>query len=171
MLASVIGTTVPRSSNANGSIRIARSMSRRSYIGRPGRVNRKIIVLNLVLLTIIGLTAGVFSAPQTLTKCKVQSKQLILQKFQKPFRLAGTVLSKGSNEYHLEVKSDLNAEIRLTANGHLRFDIYLLDPPTVITKSVDNWSGTFSSEKEYVLAVSNCSGKTSTTFKLEITSH
>src|SRR2546422_2188942 len=132
---------------------------------------REISALTFAFLTIVGLMSGVSSAPQTLTKCKVQSKQLILQKSQRPFRLAGTVLSKGSNEYHLKVKSDLNAEIRLTANNHLKFDIYLLDPPTVITKAVDNWSGTFSNEKEYVLAVSNCSGKTSITFKLDITSH
>jgi len=134
-------------------------------------MSREISALNFVFLAIFGLTAGALSAPQTLTKCRVQSKQLILQKSQKPFRLAGTVLSKGSNEYHLKVKSDLNTGIRLTANSHLKFDIYLLDPPTVITKGVDNWSGTFSNEKEYVLAVSNCSGKTSITFKLEITSH
>ena len=134
-------------------------------------MSREISALNFAFLTIVGLTSGPLSAPQTLTKCRVQSKQLILQKSQKPFRLAGTVLSKGSNEYHLKVKSDLNAEIQLNANSHLKFDIYLLDPPTVITKNVDNWSGTFSSEKEYVLAVSNCSGKTPARFQLAITSH
>ena len=133
-------------------------------------MSRKIIVLNFVFLTIFGLTTRGFSTPQTLTKCKVQSRPLILQKSLKPFRLAGTVLGKSTNEYHVKVKSDLNADIRLTG-GQLKFDIYLLDPPTVITKSADNWSGPFSSEKEYVLAVSNCSGKAPARFQLDITSH
>ena len=132
-------------------------------------MTRETSALTFAFLTIVALTSGVFSAPQTLTKCKVQSKPLILQKSQRPFRLTATVLSKSTNEYHVKVKSDLNADIRLTGS-QVKFDIYLLDPPTVIVKNVDYAAITFSQDKEYVLAVSNCSGKAPARFQLEISS-
>lgn len=130
-------------------------------------MNRKIIII-FVFLTIVA-PGGVLSAPQSLTKCKVQSKKLPLQKPPKASRISGTVLSKSTTEYHLTSPSDLNAEIRLTSSSQLKLDIYLLDPPTAIQKRVTEWSGKLSANKEYVLAVNNCSGARPATFQIVVT--
>lgn len=134
-------------------------------------MSRKIIALTIVILTVVGLTPGGFSAPQTLTKCKVQSKPLTIPRTQKPFPVTGTVLSNSRIEYHLKPTSDLNADVQLTANDPVKLDIYLVNPPTVIKKSVNKWSGTFSAKQEYVLTVNNCFGKTTARFHLEIKPH
>jgi hypothetical protein len=130
-------------------------------------MNRKIILLFL-FLTIVA-PGVIFSAPQTLTKCNVQPRKLSLQKTSKLLRVSGTVLSKGTNEYHLQVQSDLTAKIRLTSSSQIKLDIYLLDPPTAIQKGVSEWYGTFSPKKEYVLAVNNCSGMQPAKFQMIIT--
>lgn len=126
-------------------------------------MSKKIIALTFVFLAMASLTSGGFSAPDRLTKCRILSKPLYL----KTTRIYGTVSSGSTLEYHLKTTSDLYPDIRLT-NSRLKLDIYLTDPPTVIKKGVAEWSGQFFGEKEYVLALNNCSGKTSAKFQLEI---
>lgn len=64
----------------------------------------------------------------------------------------------------------MTVNIKLT-NSQLRLDLYSLGPSTMIINNKDSWSGRFSSGKEYVLVVNNCSGKMSSKFQLEITSN
>jgi hypothetical protein len=132
-------------------------------------MNKKITLIFCFL--IIVTPGGVFSAPQSLTKCKVQSKTVYLQKTSKPLRISGIVLSKGTNEYHLRVQSDLKADVQLTTSDSLKLDVYSLDPPTVIQKRVDKWSGDFYANKEYVLAINNCSGAKPAKFQILVSPH
>jgi len=132
-------------------------------------MSRKIVWLCFVLLAIAGLPNGNFSAPQTLTKCTAQSRQLVLQKG-RPVKAAGVTSGRSTTEYHVKPKSDMSVIIKIV-NSQLRLDIYSLGPSTLIAKNVDNWSGPFSSGKEYILVVNNCSGKTSSRFQLLITSN
>lgn len=109
----------------------------------------------------------VAAAPQTLSKCTVQSKQVILQK-NRPLRLTGVVAGRGTIEYHFKAKVDTSLDIKLTKTNHLKFDVYLLDPPTAISKGSETWSGMFSKDREYSLAINNCSGRTSSKFQIDV---
>lgn len=133
----------------------------------------------LMIVSLAIATSGVLSAAsasvtansgQTQVKaCKIQSKQLILQKTSKPLRLTGIVLHDGSYEYHLRSKSDLTVEIQLATDSKLKFNVYSIDPPRSITKQAASWSGTFSKEHEYILAFSNCSGRTTAKYEVSLT--
>lgn len=132
-------------------------------------MGRRIVRLCFLVLVIVGLPICNFSAPQTLTKCTALSKPLLLQKG-RPQKIPGTAPGRSTIEYHVKMKADMNVNIKLT-NSPLTLDLYSLEPSTIITNNVDSWSGVFSSGKEYVLVVNNCSGKVSSKFQLEITSN
>ena len=120
-------------------------------------------------VALLSLSTGNFSASQTLTKCTAQTRQLIVQRG-RSVRTSGVTLGRGTTEYHVKPKSDMNVNIQI-ANSPLKLDIYSLGPSTLKARDVNNWSGQFSSGKEYVLVVNNCSGKTSSRFQLVITSN
>ena len=132
-------------------------------------MGRPIVRLCFLVLAIAGLPICNFSAPQTLTKCTALSKPLTLLKG-RPQKIAWTAPGRSTIEYHLKTKADMNVNIKLT-NSPLKLDLYSLEPSTMITNNVDSWSGRFSSGKEYVLVVNNCSRKMSSKFQLEITSN
>lgn len=130
-------------------------------------MNRKITLVFFFL--IIVAPGGVLSAPQSLTRCRIQPRVYKLQRTSRPLRISGTVSGRSTNEYHLQIQADFDAEIKLTTNSELKFDVYLADPPTAIQKRVTEWSGKFSMGKEYVIAVNNCSGTTRASFQLVVT--
>ena len=131
-------------------------------------MTKNILILSLVFVTIAGLASDVFSAPQSLKRCKVVSKQLTLRKGQK-LRLTGTALNGGTVEYRTKTNSRISADITLTADGGPKLDIYMVDPPTVIVKNTDKWSGQFEEYKEYTLVVNNCSSKIPYKFRIDVT--
>jgi len=107
------------------------------------------------------------AAPQTLSKCTVQTRQMILPKG-RSLRLTGTALVRGSVEYHVKPKVDTSLEIKLTTANHLPLNIYLLDPPTGLGNGSDTWQGTLNGGNEYTVAINNCSGRTSIKFQMEV---
>ena len=126
------------------------------------------LILSLVFVTLAGLASDVFSYPQGLKRCKVLSKQLTLRKGQKQ-KLTGTALNGGTVEYHIRTNSKVSADIRLTADARLKMDIYLVDPPTVIVRNTNQWSGQFEEYKEYTLIVNNCSSKMPFKYRIDLT--
>src|SRR5439155_15901677 len=118
---------------------------------------RKTAIAAFLTLTLCGSVLEAAS-PQTLSKCTVQTKQLILQKG-RSLRLTGTALGRGSVEYHVKLKVDTSLEFKLTTANRLKLNIYLLDPPTVISKGSETWAGTLLKDNEYTLAINNCSGR------------
>jgi hypothetical protein len=129
---------------------------------------RRTLNLTLILLVIGTFAAGASDQSQ-LKQCNVQSKQLTLQKMQRPLRLYGPILSQTTREYLITVKSDMTVDIQMTTDSSLKFDVYLLDPPTIMEKKTDKWSGMFEGGKRYTLAVSNCSGKSAATYQINLT--
>lgn len=132
-------------------------------------MTRKTLILTLVFVTLAGLASNVFSAPQSLKRCKVVSKPALTLRQGQKLRLTGTVLNGGTIEYHIKTNSKVSAEIRLTADARLKMDIYLVDPPKVIEGNTAKWSGQFEEYKEYTLVVNNCSSKIPFTFRIDIT--
>ena len=126
----------------------------------------------IVAFLVITFSANLLgeATPQTLSKCTVQKKQLILPKG-RSLRLTGTALGRTSVEYHVTPKLDTSLEFKLTTANHLNLSIYLLDPPTAISKGSETWSGTLLKGSEYTLAVNNCSGRTSTKFQIDVKPH
>ena len=132
-------------------------------------MGRRMVRSCFLVLAIVGLPICNFSAPHDLTKCAARSKPLTLLKGRTQ-KVAGLAPARSTIEYHIKTKADMNVHINLS-NTPLKLDLYSLDPSTMITDYVDNWSGRFSSGKEYVLEVNNCSGKVSSKFQLAITSN
>jgi hypothetical protein len=124
-------------------------------------------------LTLIAVAIGAFAVTALgqgkLKECRVSSRPLTLQKNQKTLRLTGVVFGQSTKEFLIKPTSGMTVDIRLPTDSPLRFDVYLLDPPTVMGKRAVEWSGTFESGREYTLAVSNCSGKATATYRLEVT--
>ncbi|HEX3145483.1 MAG TPA: hypothetical protein VHQ64_16030 [Pyrinomonadaceae bacterium] len=119
------------------------------------------------LLVILSVSLSGAAAPQTLSKCTVQTRQLILPKG-RSLRLTGTALVRGSVEYHVKPKVDTSLEIKLTTADHLPLNLYLLDPPTAQGNGTDTWQGTLSGGSEYTVAINNCSGRTSLKFQMDV---
>jgi hypothetical protein len=130
-------------------------------------MNRKILVVSLFLTLVT--PGGVLGDSQSLTKCKIRAKKFYLQRAPRASRISGTVLSKSTTEYHLQSPTDLHAQIRLTSASQVKLDIYLLDPPTAVQKRVTEWTGKLDANKEYVLAVNNCSDTKPATFQIVVT--
>jgi len=136
--------------------------------GKASHMYRTKVIFIGILLAISGLASSKGSS-QTLTKCAVLSRPLILQNSVKPLRLSGPITGNKTIEYHLKVKADLNATVRLAANDRLTLDVYLVNPPTAFSKNDKYaWSGRFSKGNEYVVAISNCSSRLATKFQLDI---
>lgn len=132
-------------------------------------MTRRILALGFFFLAIAGSPIAGFSAVPELTKCPARSKPLTLLKGRQQ-KIAGLAPARSTIEYRVKTKAEINVNIKLT-NSPLKLDLYSLRPSTWIAGYVDTWSGRFSSGTEYVLVVSNCSGKASSKFRLEITSN
>jgi hypothetical protein len=122
-----------------------------------------------ILTMLLDVTSEAQADKRTLKECRIQTQKLLLQPGQKPLRLAGTVLTKGTVEYHLKVKSDLKVDVQLKTDSQLALDIYSLVPPTPLQKKVAQWSGSLSRGNEYTFIVNNCSGNTNVKYQLLIT--
>ena len=130
-------------------------------------VNIAIVTLSVVVAGGAGLTAA--SGQAQVKLCKIQAKQLMVQKTARPLRLPGLVLPDGSVEYHLKSKSNLTVEIQLVTDSKLTFNLYLVYPPKAVAKQVKSWSGTVSHDEEYILAISNCPGKATAKYEVTLT--
>src|SRR5437870_2659903 len=94
-------------------------------------ITRNVATLSIVFLIILSFTASVVSAPQTLTKCKIQ--RLTLPSNRRS--VTGTVLGKSSKEFHVTFPSTVTKTLTLTVKkGQIKLDVYQVDPPKVIAR-------------------------------------
>jgi hypothetical protein len=129
-------------------------------------MTRSLVTFSLVFLMILSFTASVVSTPQTLTKCKIQRGT----SQSNPRSLTGSVLSKSSKEYKVKFTSNVTKTLALIVRkGQLKLDVYQVDPPKVIARDCKDCKVIFEAGKEYILALSNCSGRTTVSFQLYVT--
>src|SRR5947209_5414016 len=110
-------------------------------------MTRNLVTFSFVLLINLSFTASVVSAPQTLTKCKIQ--RLTFPSNRRS--LTGTVLGKSSKEYHVTFPSTVTKTLTVK-KGQIKLDVYQVDPPKVIARDCKDCQVTFEAGKEYILA-------------------
>ena len=130
----------------------------------------RLAIFACAVISIPGLSDRTYAGQTQLKACKIQSRPLTIKKTSKPLRLVGSVLRGGSMEYKLKSRADMTVEAQLTtADSKLKFDVYSLDPLEAMTKQQTYWSGKWLLDKDYVVAITNCSGKASAKYEFTIT--
>ncbi|HEX5701699.1 MAG TPA: hypothetical protein VFX97_00610 [Pyrinomonadaceae bacterium] len=133
-------------------------------------MKQRMFGLCVLILAMVSLPVGNPGASGSLTKCTALPKPLTLAKPRSgPQKVTGTVPARSSIDYYVaNLKADANVEIKVTDSA-LKFEIYSLGPSTKITKNVNWWQDKLYSGRKYVLAINNCTSKTSSRYQLAIT--